>query len=116
VNDWTAVEAEINRIIAESVSPFASETIANVGDFLKFVRGRCPVPKISKGYWSTISFTWHTTPSGPLEIEIFGDRIEIYRFYDRRTDIRHVAHVPGEPLAPELIAELPALPGAFPTA
>ena len=116
MNDWTAVEAEINRIITGSVAPFASGTVANVGDFLTFVRARCPVPKVGKGYWSTISFTWKTTPSGALEIEIFDDRFEVYRFYDRRTDIRHVARMPGEPFPTQLIPELPTLSGPFPTA
>jgi hypothetical protein len=109
-NNWRAVEAEIERIIsAEKESPFTSETIAQARDFLQAVRDRYPVPAVGKGYWSTIIFSWPTSPRGPLDIEIFADRIERYLCPDRATDIRYVPHVPGEPFPPDLLDELPAV-------
>jgi hypothetical protein len=107
MNDWPAVEAEIERIIsAETQEPFTPETIAQARDFLQAVRDRCPLPNVlCKGYWSTIIFSW----SGRLDIEIFADRVETYRFHPGRTDIRHFAHAPGEPFPPELMNELPAI-------
>lgn len=103
MDDWTAVELEISRIVAESSERFDPATVAHVSDFLTHVRNRCPIPIVGKGHWSTIRFTWGSS----LEIEIFEDRLEIYRFFDRRTDIRHLAHLPGEPFPLELTAELP---------
>jgi hypothetical protein len=106
-DDWKAVDAEIERIITASVEkPFDSNTIANVREFVSFAREHCPVPEVGKGYWSTICFSWETTP--PLEIEVFGNRYEVYQFYDRRTDIREVKHIPGSPFPPELAAALPS--------
>jgi len=105
MNDWQAFEAEMGRIIsAETEKPFTPETIAQARDFLAAVRDRCPIPEVGKGYWSTIIFDW-----GLLQIEIFGDRLELYRFFDRRTEIRHVSHRLGEPFPPELMSELPTL-------
>lgn len=105
LDNWTAVEAEIARIIEGSAEePFDQNTIANIGEFVRFAREDCIVPEIAKGYWSTICFSWERPP---LEIEVFGDRFEVYRFYDRRTDIREIRHTPGSPFPQELAADLP---------
>ncbi len=107
-DDWTAIETEIDQIVMKSVKePFGASTIANVRDFVNFARGNCPMPQIDKGYWSTICFSWETIP--PLSIEVFGDRFEVYRFSDGRTDIWHVTHTPGSPFPQELAIELPRL-------
>jgi hypothetical protein len=104
---WTAVETEIDRIISQSVDePFDQSTIANIREFVMFAREHCPVPEIGKGYWSTVCFSWKTTP--PLDVEVFGDRFEVYRFYDGRTDIRHVKHSAGGPFPQELVVDLPS--------
>ena len=113
LNDWDGVETEINRIIAESPEPFTPETIANVRDLIGLVRDRCPIPGVAKGYWSTVQVGWEPWPSGPshgLEIEVFDDRFEVYRFYDQRTDIWDEPHVGGEAFSPAFLAELPWLP------
>src|SRR5919109_2135694 len=96
LENWTAVEAEIDRIISRSTDePFDQSTVANVREFVRFASEHCPVPKVGKGYWSTICFSWGTTP--PLDVEVFGDHFEVYRFYDGRTDTRHVRHTAGSP-------------------
>ena len=106
LDNWTAVEAEIDRIVERSVEqPFDENTILNVREFVSFARDNCPVPEVGKGYWSTIRFSWQTTP--PLEIEVHGDRFELYRFFDGRTDIRDVKHTPGSPIPQEVVAGLP---------
>ncbi len=107
VDGWAIIEAEIARIVAESDEPFSPETLAQVSDFLTWLRGRCPIPQVGKGYWSTIRFIWERRWLGPDEIEIFGDRIEIYRFFDQRIEIQHVDHIPGQPFPPELLTATP---------
>ena len=95
--DWKAVEAEIERLIRERVEdPFDRSTIADARQLLDFARERCPVAVVGKGYWSTFSFSWRTTP--PVEVEVFADRFEFYRFYNGRTDIEQIDHLPGERL------------------
>ncbi|MDP1965878.1 MAG: hypothetical protein Q8K93_27185 [Reyranella sp.] len=101
--NWTAVETEVARIIAESPKPFTAETVSQIDDFLKYIRGRTTVPEVAKGYWSTLRVMWGKT----LEIEVFGDRFEIYKFWDGGSDIRYILHVPGEPFSADLDAELP---------
>jgi hypothetical protein len=103
-DEWASVEAEARRIIAESAEPFTGETIAQIGDFLKYLRERTAAPKVAKGYWSTIRVWWE---HDNVEFEIFSDRLEIYRFRDKATGIRHVDHIAGEPFPATIEAELP---------
>jgi hypothetical protein len=108
VTDWKAVEAEVERLISETVEdPFDCSTITNARELLLFARDRCPVAEVGRGYWSTFRFSWDTTP--PVEVEVFASRFEFYRFYDGRTDIEEISHFPGEPLPERLIALLPTL-------
>ena len=101
---WRGVEAEINKIVAQAAQPFEEDTIANASDLLNYLRGRCPTPDtVDKGYWDTICFTW-----GNIEIEVFGDHIEVYRLHDQRTEIWHEAHRAGDPFSPKVLAELGA--------
>jgi hypothetical protein len=102
-DDWATVEAEVARIIAESSEPFTAATVAQIKDFLTYIRGRTPVPMVAKGYWSTLNVWWDE----PLQIEIFGDRFEVYKFRDRRTEIRAVYHVAGDPFPPDFDIDLP---------
>lgn len=105
LGDWSGVEARIEKIVAESPEPFAPATVQNALEFAALARSICPAPdEIAKGYWPTISISWPN-----LEFEIFDDRIEVYRFGEGRTDIRHDAHSPGSPFSAALIADLPRL-------
>jgi hypothetical protein len=106
--DWSVVEAAITRIIEDAGGAFSAETVAQIREFVQLARGRCPVPEVGKGYWATMRFMWPETADGPLEIEIFQDHLEVYRFHDQRTEIRHVAHTLGEPFTSELTSQLPS--------
>jgi hypothetical protein len=106
LTDWLHVEQEIGRLIAETVDePFGQNTIANARQLVDFARDRCLVPEVGKGHWSTFRFTWDVTP--PIEVEVFGDRFEFYRFFDGRTDILEIKHVTGAALPKELVIALP---------
>lgn len=105
VPSWPFVEAEIDRIITGSADePFDADTVANIREFVRFAREHCLVPEVSKGYLRTIRFSWGM-PS--LEIEVFADRFEVYRFHDQRTDIKEIRHASGNPLPWELISDFP---------
>src|ERR1035441_4536702 len=89
---WDSVEVEVDRVIAESADPFDPDTIANAHDLLMVGRNGCPVPtSAAKGYWATVSFSWSN-----FEIEVFEDRLEVYHFFDKKTDIWYEEHRPGE--------------------
>jgi hypothetical protein len=106
--DWTDVEAEINRIVADCKDPFDADTLSNVRDLVSFLQGRCPIPKVSKSYWSAILLDWKETPCGPLQLEVFDDRIEVYRFKPK-FGVWYENHTSGQPFSPRFVAELPPL-------
>ena len=97
----------MDAIAARFGAAFDPATIANARDFLALVRDSCPVPEIANGYWNSFRFMWGTTH----EFEVFGDHVEIYLFYNQRTDIQHHARKPGEPFSQEVIAALPGPAG-----
>jgi len=107
-NDWKEVECEVNRIINESTEPFDIDTIENVRDFLAFLRDRYPIPMVSRGYWNTILLNWESAARGNLQIEIFGDRLEIYHF-EPKFEVWYEPHTAGQRFSPALVAELPPL-------
>jgi hypothetical protein len=103
--NWDAVDREIDRLIANSAETFDSNTTANTKDLLTLCQARCPLPEgVAKGYWSTIRLWW-----GNFEIEVFEDRYELYRFFDQKTDIEYVGHMPSRTFSPGFLAQLPSL-------
>ncbi|HEU5093656.1 MAG TPA: hypothetical protein VFT77_00815 [Reyranella sp.] len=76
VDDWTSVESEVGRIVAESDPPFATETIAHLHDFLKYLREkRTAAPKVRRGYWPTLNIWWEynaaAMPVTTAQFEVF---------------------------------------------
>ena len=109
LDSWRAIEAEIDRITEESgdEDQLNQNTKENVRDFVNFARERCPVPtEVGRGYRATIRFSWSTRP--PVEVEVFEDRFEFYRFHDGRTEIKEARHTPGGAFPQELAADLPS--------
>ena len=105
ISDWDAVEAEVVRIVETSIQPFAADTISNTRDLIAICRLNCPLPVVvEKGYWSTVSLSW-----SKFEMEVFEDRLEVYHFCDKSTDIWYEYHCPGEPFSQRFLSELPIL-------
>jgi hypothetical protein len=103
---WEWIESEIKRIVLEAQKPFDRDTIANAQDLLQTCRVGAPLPdSVGKGYWSTIVLSW---PG--FEIEVFDDRLEIYRFNeDRSTDIWYEEHRPQSAFSEKFLSELASL-------
>jgi hypothetical protein len=92
---WTEVEMTVNRLAAETPS-LAQNALENTRLFTRFASGRYQAPsEIGLGYLPTICLTWSST-NPPIEIEIFEDHYEFYRFSEGATDIQHVAHTSGD--------------------
>jgi hypothetical protein len=67
------------------------------------VRDHSQLPdEVGKGYWPTICFSWQG-----IQVEVFEDHFEFYKFRDQQTDIEHFPRDVGEPLPPALLAKLP---------
>ncbi len=98
----------VDRLVANGGNPadsFDTNTVANVRDLLTLCVKGTPVPtSVAKGYWETVSFSW-----GNLEIEVFDDHLEVYRFYDQRSEIWHEEHQPGAAFSSKFLAEMAAL-------
>jgi hypothetical protein len=108
VANWLNIEGLVDQVVAESTAPFDTDIVKNSKEFLTLVRERCAVPSVEKGYWSTICLSWEVRPRG-FQIEVFKDRLELYRFFEGHTDIEYVAHRPGEPFPATLFDKLPML-------
>ena len=67
-----------------------------------------PAPTVGPGYWPTFCVYWAAVGAENLQLEVFGDRVEVYRFHDGRTDIWYEEHVPGEGFSEAFVRELPA--------
>jgi hypothetical protein len=101
-NEWEPVARAVGQAIEFSPEPFSSATIANVHEFISACRISCPTPDgVAKGYWSTIRIWWKG-----LEIEVFDDHYELYRFGQGGTVIEHFNHTPGTELPPDLMIKL----------
>jgi hypothetical protein len=102
LQNWSAVEREIEAIVAPSGETFGAATLANVRDLLVHCKAHSRLPDgVGKGYWSTIILWWSN-----FEIEVFGDRFELYRFEGQETKIWYSDHVPGTPLSSSLREDL----------
>lgn len=55
----------------------------------------------AKGYWSTIRVWWDN-----VEVEVFDDHFELYRFSDDRTQIEHFVRAPGTAVPADLVNQL----------
>ena len=106
---WAEVGREVAEIEAAPLSEYDDPTRKNLTTLLDFIRssGR-PPPRVDAGYWPTFNLSWDNAPEAEnLIVEVFGDRYEIYRIYDGRTDIRHYDHVGEGALPAEVVKELP---------
>ncbi len=107
-SDWARVEAEVKAIIAERPNDYGAVVRQNLAELLELLRatGR-PAPYVSPGYWPTFRVTWDAEGAENLEIEVFENRYEIYRFFDGKTDIWYEHHAPGAVVSPAFVSELP---------
>lgn len=106
--DWARTEARIAAIKNERPNEYDEATLQNLTELLELLRAtHRPLPAIAPGYWPTFLLTWETERAFNLEIEVFGDRYEIYRFFDGATQIWDELHIAGEFLSSEFLAELP---------
>jgi hypothetical protein len=87
---WTRIFVAMDRLVDENHNILHKNTIENAKLFMKFASSRyIAASEIGMGYWPTIRVIW-SLPSHPIEIEIFEDRYELYRFADGTTEIMHV--------------------------
>lgn len=102
---WDNVRIEVENVVARSTDAFNPDTLANVRDLLKFCCKESPVPtNVEKGYWSTICLSWPQ-----FEIEVFEDRLEIYRFHDQHSDIWYEEHLAGDAFTSRFLTEMAKL-------
>ena len=101
--DWAALEAQLASVLTQA--EFDPRTIDNTRDLMTICRVQCAAPSgIAKGYWATIRLSWPK-----LEVEVFPDSFELYRFHDKSTDIEEFFRQPGEPIPEALTDQLPRL-------
>ena len=95
----------VDAITANELERFDPSTVANVRDLLSACGNQKKVPRgVKKGYWNTVVLWWDK-----FELEVFDDRVEVYRFHDQGTEIWHEEHTPEEPFSSRFLAELDTL-------
>lgn len=91
---WSAAGIEVDRICSANAA-IVSRAIRNAKALIAFAEPRCPIPDdVSPGYYPTINFSWLEPFS--ITVEVFENRYEFYRFFDGRTEIRHIDIITGQ--------------------
>jgi len=102
---WDSVRLAVDSVVSGPLEHFEPSTVANVLDVLSACERRTKIPEgVKKGYWTTVVLWWDK-----FELEVFGDRVEVYRFHDKGSDIWYEGHMPGESFTPRFLAELNTL-------
>lgn len=108
---WAEAEASVQGCIAARPDEYDPATRAVIKDLFDLLRstGR-PAPSVGPGYWPTFCVYWDDAVGAEnLQLEVFGDRVEVSRFHDGRTDIWYEDHAPGEGFSEAFIRELPGV-------
>ncbi len=98
---WQRIRSTISQLLSDGAADAGAA--ANAMLLVEFGESRYPPPaEVGPGYWPTIRFSWNIEPD-PIEIEVFPDSFEFYRFFDGRTEIREMKHDPSGALPRELV-------------
>lgn len=105
---WPDVDAAVADCIGQRPDDYDADTRAVMSDLLAFMRatGRA-VPDVSPGYWATFQLSFDVPGAENLSLEVFGDRVEVYRSRDGQTDIWYEEHKPGGDFSDAFARELP---------
>ena len=103
---WQEVRTAIGKVTASHLAHFDPDTIANALDVIAVCESRTKLPSgVKKGYWTTVVLWWEG-----FELEVFEDRVEVYRFRDDKgTDIWDEDHTSGGSFTPRFLHELVTL-------
>ncbi|HEY0925120.1 hypothetical protein [Brevundimonas sp.] len=106
---WADVRQTVEEVIAERPDDYGVGVRAIMADVLALMerldRAR---PYVGPGYWPTFVLNFDEPGFENLQLEVFDDRIEVYRFYDQLFEVWNEEHTPGEGFSEAFIRELPA--------
>jgi len=102
------VKAEVELIVQARPTQYDSATIDSLTDLLDLlVATNRPAPSVTPGYWPTFCLTWNVDGTDNLEIEVFSDRYEVYRFFQEKTDIWYEPRGSDGSFSARFLSELP---------
>lgn len=108
LKSWSEVKQAVEQLYDQENGQIEQQTFQNACDLIDLASRRfSPADEVGLGYWPTISLSWTSTKS--IEVEVFPDRYEMYRFFDQRTDISEVRRKPEEPVPHVLLERLDRL-------
>jgi hypothetical protein len=100
---WSQVRDDLDQLFAREAD-FRPDTVTNALAFLAFASSRyLPPDEVGKGYRPTVRLMWNVAK---IEVEIYESRYEFYRFFDGRTDIEELDHMPSAPFPDRLTSLL----------
>ena len=105
---WELTRAKIDEVHTMHKDEFVQATIENARVLATSIENICPPPDtVGKGYRATMRFGWSVKPHA-IEVEIFEDSFEFYRFAQGETEIKAFA-VGQEKPVPQGLIELLAV-------
>ena len=105
---WADVRQAVEDVIAERPDEYGAEVRAVMADVLALMEAQDRArPYVGPGYWPTFVLNFDAPGAENLQLEVFDDRIEVYRFNDRLFDVWDERHAPGEGFYEDFIRELP---------
>lgn len=108
IDGWAGIKRAVAEVVAARPDEYEASVIQNLADLLVYIqKSKRPAPSILPGYWPTFLVEWEAEAAKNLLIEVFGDRYELSRFFNGRTDIWYEPHMHGDTFSDQFIAELP---------
>lgn len=105
---WDKVKAEAESVVQARPTQYDSLTLDSLSELLALLAATSrPAPSITPGYWPTSCLTWSVEGTDNLEIEVFPDRYEVYRFFQGKTDIWYEPRGSSEDFSAKFLSELP---------
>ncbi len=106
--EWAAFDAAVSVCVSQRPGEYDAATLAVMSDLQAFMRatGRV-VPNVSSGYWPTFCLSFDAPGAENLALEVFGDRVEVYRFQEGRSDIWYEMHERGGDFSDAFAREIP---------
>lgn len=105
---WAEVRQTVDDVIAERPEGYDADVRAIMADVLALMEALdSALPYIGPGYWPTFLLNFDEAGFENLQLEVFGDRIEVYRFGEGLFEVWDEKHTPGEGFSEAFIRELP---------
>lgn len=108
---WRTLRQTAKSEFGGDATAISRATLRNMEDLLDRLSGRSALPRLRFGEEGAMILVWDMDGQDRIEVVVFPNRYDLYRYRDERRQIRLVDHEPGEPIPDDLLRHLPILSG-----